>query len=161
MRKAGDKVRINAQLIDATTGGHLWAERYDGQMDDIFSLQDNITQKIVAALAVKLTTGEEENIASKGTENIEAYDAFLKGWEHLHRITPNDFEKALSFLRKAIELDPSFSRAHAALAFLYFLSSNATFPAEWRLKMDLNFESARLKARKHLEIALRNPTSVA
>ena len=131
VRRVKDKVRINAQLIDATTGGHLWAERYDGQIDDIFSLQDKITQKIVAALAVKLTIGEKQAFASKETDNIEAYDAFLKGWEHLHRITPDDFEKALSYLRIAIELDPSYSRAHAALAFLYFLTSNATLPAEW------------------------------
>jgi TolB-like protein len=91
IRKVGDKVRINAQLIDATTGGHLWAERYDGQIDDIFSLQDKITQKIVSALAIKLTSGEQENIASKGTDNIEAYDTFLKGWQHYLRGTPEDF----------------------------------------------------------------------
>jgi TolB-like protein len=96
VRKAGDQVRINAQLIDATTGGHLWAERYDGQIDDIFSLQDKITQKIVSALAIKLTSGEQENIASKGTDNIEAYDTFLKGWQHYLRGTPEDFAQAIA-----------------------------------------------------------------
>jgi TolB-like protein/class 3 adenylate cyclase len=78
VRRAGKQVRINAQLIDATTGGHLWAERYDGKMDDVFALQDRITRKIVGALAVKLTAGEEKQVARKETDSAEAYDAFLK-----------------------------------------------------------------------------------
>jgi adenylate cyclase len=77
VRRAGKQVRINAQLIDATTGGHLWADRYDGKMDDVFALQDRITRKIVEALAVKLTVGEEKQVARKETDSAEAYDAFL------------------------------------------------------------------------------------
>jgi TolB-like protein len=116
VRRAADRVRINTQLIDATSGGHLWAERYDGNIGDIFDLQDKIAQKIVAALALKLTVGEQEHVVRKETENIVAYDAFLKGWEHYRRFTPDDFAKAYSFFKKALDSDPDYGRAHAALA---------------------------------------------
>jgi len=78
VRKAGDEIRINAQLIDAMTGHHVWAERYDGRMKDVFALQDRITGKIVSSLAVKLTGTEKQIIEEKGTKNVEAYDAFLR-----------------------------------------------------------------------------------
>jgi TolB-like protein/class 3 adenylate cyclase len=107
IRKAGDQIRINAQLIDATTGHHLWAERYDGVLDNIFSLQDKITAKIVSALALKLTTTEQLHTKSKETDNVEAFDAFLKGWEHYQRFTPEDFSKAISIFKRAIDLDPN------------------------------------------------------
>jgi TolB-like protein/Flp pilus assembly protein TadD len=158
VRKAGDKVRINAQLIDATTGGHLWAERYDGHMEDIFSLQDKITQKIVTALTVKLTTGEKENIASKGTDNIEAYDAFLKGWQHYLRGTPESFAQAIAEFGKAVELDPDFSRAYAALALVHLKAGSSK---EWYEALRTDYFTLRVKARNFLNIALKNPTSLA
>jgi adenylate cyclase len=157
VRKAGDKVRINAQLIDATTGGHLWAERYDGQMEDIFSLQDKITQKIVAALAVKLTSGEKENIASKGTDNIEAYDAFLKGWQHYLQGTPDSFAKAISDFDKAVELDPNYGRAYAALALIHLKAGGSK---EWYKALRTDYFTLRVKARHFLNIALKNPTAL-
>ena len=80
VRRAGEQVRINAQLIDATTGGHLWAERYDGSLDDVFKLQDKVTQSIVSALAVNLTVGEQKRQAEQETDSPEAYDTFLLGW---------------------------------------------------------------------------------
>ena len=82
VQRAGDQVRINAQLIDATTGGHLWAERYDGSLEDIFALQDQVTQQIVAALKVSLTGEETTKQAHHTTDNAEAHDAFLQGWAH-------------------------------------------------------------------------------
>jgi TolB-like protein len=86
VRKAGDQVRINTQLIDATTGHHLWAKRYDGKLGNIFALQDQITQKIVSALAVKLTPGEQQKVSHKGTNNIEAYAALaLTYWKVARR----------------------------------------------------------------------------
>ncbi|MBL7175527.1 MAG: hypothetical protein ISS66_06840 [Desulfobacteraceae bacterium] len=115
VRKDGDRVRINAQLIDAATAKHLWAERYDGHLGDVFALQDEITQKIISALAIKLTPGEQEQVTRKETDNIEAYDTFLKGWEHYIRCTPDDLDKAIPYFKKAIELDPNFGRAGAAL----------------------------------------------
>ena len=80
-------MRITAQLVDASTGHHLWADRYDGELKDIFALQDAVTQKIVAALQVKLTKGEQEHLGRAPTDNIEAYDYFLRGWESLNRFT--------------------------------------------------------------------------
>ena len=123
VRRAGDEVRINAQLIDALTGHHLWAERYDGKMDRIFALQDQINQKIVSALAVKLTGGEKELVVQRGTDNVAAYDEFLRGWGYYLRLTPEDFAKAASSFRKAIELDPNYGRAYAALALVYWTGS--------------------------------------
>jgi adenylate cyclase len=115
VRKADNQVRINAQLIDAKTGGHLWADRYDGKMNDIFALQDTITQKIVTALEVKLTDSEQKQMTWKETDNVEAYDAYLKGQGHGFRRTADDVRKAISYFKKAIELDPNYGQAYAML----------------------------------------------
>jgi TolB-like protein/class 3 adenylate cyclase len=96
VRRAGDQVRINAQLIDATTGGHLWAERYDGGMRNVFSLQDEITAKIVTALAVQLTVNEEAEQTQRQTNDPQAYEAFLKGWEHYRRDTTDSSTKCFT-----------------------------------------------------------------
>jgi TolB-like protein len=159
IRKAGDQVRINAQLIDATTGHHLWAERYDGVMDNIFNLQDKITSKIVSALALKLTATEQEHTKSKETDNVEAYDAFLKGWEHYQRFTPEDFSEAISLFKRAIDLDPNYGRAYAALALTYWVGAGQG--EEWRTRAGINLETHRLWARHYLQMAMKKPTSVA
>src|SRR5262245_42108874 len=106
VRRAGDKLRINVQLIDTATGGHEWAERYEGSQADVFALQDQVTKAVVAALALKLTPGEQEVMGQRETHIPEAYDAFLRGWEHYQRTTPDDFSKAIPYFEKAIELDP-------------------------------------------------------
>ena len=85
VRRAGEEVRINSQSMYATTGGHLWAERYDGSLDNIFALQDRLTGQIVTALAVQLTPGEQQRQAETETDVAEAYDAFLRGWTHYPR----------------------------------------------------------------------------
>jgi adenylate cyclase len=159
VRRADKQVRINAQLIDATTGGHLWAERYDGDMGDVFSLQDKITHKIVTALAVRLTSGEEQHVATKETNNIAAYDAFLKGWGHYRRHTPSDFAKAISFFHDAIALDPNYGRAHAALALTHWRGSQ--YGRLWQESMGLSWVEGRLWAREYLQRAMKNPTSLA
>ena len=160
VRRSGNRVRINAQLTDASTGGHLWAERYDGIMDEVFSLQDKVTRKIVAALAVKLMPGEETRIASKDTNNIESYDRFLKGWEHYLRETPEDYSEAIGYFEQALQLDPTYSRAYAAIALTYWRGSG--FGTMWLSEIGgLSWPMARLKSRHYLEIALENPTSIA
>jgi TolB-like protein len=157
VRKAGDRVRINAQLIDATTGGHLWAERYDGEMGDVLTLQDRITGKIVAALAVKLTASQQEQIARKYTDNVAAYDAFLRGREHYWRYTPDDFAEAVRYFEKAVELDPNYGRAYAALAMTYFESA-------WNIwsesSLGVSWYEARNRAERYLQKAMNNPTSL-
>jgi len=152
VRKAGETVRINAQLVDATTGHHLWAERFDGALGDIFALQDRFTRKIVAALALRLTADEEKRLTSRYTDNVEAYDAYLKGREHFIAGTPEDFVKAVGYYEKAIELDPGFSPAHAGLASVYttVLSRNLT--------KELGWPDAGSRVEKHLQMAMKNPT---
>jgi TolB-like protein/Flp pilus assembly protein TadD len=157
VRRAGDQVRINAQLIDATTGHHLWAERYDGDISDVFALQDKITGKIVAALAVKLTSGEQEQVARKYTENVAAYDAFLQGRAHYVRCTPEDYAKAVSYFEKAIDLDPDYGQAHAALALTYWESSHNL----WTFNLGVSWKEARDRAQRHLQTAMKNPSPLA
>jgi tetratricopeptide (TPR) repeat protein len=120
VRKVGDRVRISAQLIDPTTGYHLWAERYDRDLTDIFALQDEITEKIVAALEVKLTEGEQEQVASRYTDNLEAYDYFLRGRTYHARSTKETNAQAREMFERAIELDPSFAGAYAILSHSHF-----------------------------------------
>ena len=157
VRRAGKQVRINAQLIDATTGGHLWAERYDGKMDDVFALQDRITRKIVGALAVKLTAGEEKQVARKETDSAEAYDAFLKGLVHYWRDTREDFVQAVPYLEKAVELDPNYSRAYAALAAVYWRSARR----KWHSSLGLVYYEAWEKGKQYLQEAMKDPTPLA
>ncbi len=116
VRRSGDQVRINAQLIDATTGGHLWAERYDGVMTDVFALQDEVTSKIISALAIRLTSAERVSLARMPTENLEAYDYFLRAERGLFSQNSKGLAEALSLYHKATEIDPMFARAWAGHA---------------------------------------------
>jgi len=158
VRRDREQVRINVQLIEAATGHHLWAERYDGKMADIFALQDQINQKIISTLQVKLTAVEKSRIARKETNNIKAYDAFLKGWEHYKQMTPEDYSKASSYFREAINLDPIYARAYAALALLYLRALDIGWH---RWVTDTHFVQARLDARKYVKMAMKDPSSLA
>ena len=158
VRRAGEEIRINAQLIDALTDHHLWAERYDSKIGQIFALQDQITQKIVSALAVKLTGSEKELAVQKGTDNVAAYDEFLRGWAYYLRFTPEDFVKAFASFKKAIELDPNYSRAYAALALAY--QAGGTHGALLQA-LGTSWDEARLRTREYLQKAMKQPTSIA
>ncbi|QKC85308.1 adenylate/guanylate cyclase domain-containing protein [Mesorhizobium sp. NZP2077] len=116
VRKSGNRVRITAQLIDATTGGHLWAERFDRDLTDIFAVQDDVTQQIVGALALNLTDGARLRLAPEHPRNTEAYDCFLRGRELWHRLTKDTNVAARELLQRATELDPNFASAYAFLA---------------------------------------------
>jgi TolB-like protein/class 3 adenylate cyclase/rhodanese-related sulfurtransferase len=157
VRRAGDEVRINAQLIDATTGGHLWAERYDGELDDVFDLQDEVTAQIVAALKISLTSEEMTEQAHHETENAAAHDAYLQGWALYKLGTLENFKRALTFLKNAVELDPDYAQAHAALASLYL----DILERGWAFDMDMPSSRAEEFANEHLEEALKRPTSLA
>lgn len=119
VRKVGNRVRITAQLIDATTGYHLWAERYDRELQDIFAVQDEVTQKIVAALQVKLTAGEQERVKRPPTKNLEAYDCFLRGLEYHSQRTQESNGHARQMFERAVQLDPHFAAAYALLGLTY------------------------------------------
>jgi adenylate cyclase len=118
VRRGGEKVRINAQLIDAATGNHLWAERYDGDLKDIFALQDQITESIVATLAVTLTRVEQDRAMRKKAVNMQAYDYVLRGNAYHHRMTREDNVKAKENFSRAIKLDPDYAPTYAGLAWV-------------------------------------------
>ena len=121
VRKADNQVRITAQLVDATTGDHIWAEHYDRALRDIFSLQDEIVRRIVTTLNLQLTLEERGVLFKKRTENQEAYDDFLRALEYTLSITKDGNEKARQELEKAIALDPKYSDAHAELGWVYLI----------------------------------------
>ncbi|NNK92974.1 MAG: hypothetical protein HKP41_01345, partial [Desulfobacterales bacterium] len=116
VRKSGDRLRITTQLIDVQNGNHIWAERYDRKLVEIFALQDEVTQHIVSALAITLTAQEKEVLARPSTNNFEAYDLFLQGQQHLKQRTEEGNRLARVAYKHAIELDPAFARAYGALA---------------------------------------------
>ena len=123
IRRAGNRVRITAQLIDASDGGHLWAERYDRDLTDIFEVQDEVTQRIVEALKVTLKPAEKALMAGRGTSSVEAHDWFLRGRELLFGPTKNRdiFERTAAAFRRALELDPQYSSAYGGLAMIHVL----------------------------------------
>lgn len=116
LRKTGGRVRINAQLINAETGMHIWADRYDRDLKDLFALQEDVRQKIVAALKLKLTGTDKRRLARKGTSNVAAYDLFMRGREFESRFNPEGLAEALRLYGQAINIDPNFSDAYARMA---------------------------------------------
>lgn len=123
VRKVGNRVRVNAQLIDATTGHHLWANRYDREIRDVFALQDELTQQIVAALSIKLRSSEREQLSRSAQAHPEAYDLLLRGLERYRRFTPDMLDEAQVYFERAIALDPNFARAHVDLGLAKFLKT--------------------------------------
>ena len=119
VRNAGKLVRITAQLINASTGAHLWADRFDGALEDIFDLQDRVTARIVGAIAPKLEHAEIERAKHKPTASLDAYDYYLRGMASFHRLTREAIDEALQLFYKAIELDPDFASAHGMAAICY------------------------------------------
>ncbi len=160
VRKVGRQVRINAQLIDAMTGGHIWADRYDGNLEDVFGLQDKVTAKIVTVLAVKLAAGEQERIVRRETENTKAYDTFLKGWEHYQRQRPESLIQAIALFEKATKLDPKYSRAYAALSATYWQVWKRTWYGDVGRGWE-SFHQPQFLAEEFLEKAMLDPTPLA
>jgi serine/threonine protein kinase/tetratricopeptide (TPR) repeat protein len=116
LRRAGTRLRINLQLVDTGTDFPLWSERYDREMKDVFEVQDEIAHKVADALRVTLTPQEQEALAAKPTENLQAYDLYLRGKSYTRRLTRQDLEFALQMFENAVALDPEFALAHAAIA---------------------------------------------
>lgn len=120
VRKSGNKVRITGQLVDATTGAHLWAERFEGTFDDIFELQDGIAESVVGAIAPQLERIEIERAKRKPTESLDAYDYYLRGMAKLHSGTREALEAALPLFYKSIALDDEFAAAYGGAAWCFF-----------------------------------------
>ncbi|MET4687681.1 adenylate/guanylate cyclase domain-containing protein [Sinorhizobium fredii] len=120
VQRAGDRLRVNAQLVDALSGGHVWADRFDGNVADVFGIQDAFVTKIVEALKVNLTGNERMEIARGRTDSLRAKEAFDEGWSLYLRFNAKDNAAAVAPLKRAIKLDPEYGRAYAALALVYF-----------------------------------------
>jgi serine/threonine-protein kinase len=119
VRKAGNRVRITAQLIDAADGYHLWSERYDRELDDIFAIQDEIASTIADHLKVTLAGGSDQALVKPPTDNLEAYELYLKGRFHLYQRVGASFRHAIECLERAVALDPDYAQAHAGMAETY------------------------------------------
>jgi adenylate cyclase len=119
VRKAGNRVRVTGQLIEAVTGGHLWAERYDRDLTDIFAVQDEITADVSAAILPTMERSERERAARKPPDSLDAWECYYRGMWHFAKFEAVENERARSFFQRAIGLDPQFARAAAALALTY------------------------------------------
>ena len=123
VRKGGNRVRVTAQLIDGATGNHVWAQRYDRDLDDIFAVQDEITEAIVASIVPELDTAERERARHKPTGNLDAWECYQRGLWHLFRFSKAETEAARALFERARDLDPGFSSALAALAWSHMIDS--------------------------------------
>jgi adenylate cyclase len=119
VRKAGGRVRITCQLVTAQTGAHVWADRFDGNLDDIFELQDRVTERVAGAIEPTLRSLEIERAANKPTENLDAYDLYLRALSHYDQFTRADLDEGVRLLRRAIMLDPRFALAKALTAQIF------------------------------------------
>ncbi len=148
VRKSNNKVRITARLIDASSGHNLWAERFDGSLEDVFALQDDVTAKIISALQLKLSDREQKQLARKYTNNIEAYDHFLQGWTRFWEYSKESNVLAKEHFNRAIELDPQFARAYAnlALSYAYDVLNG------WTNTPDTNLKQAEYLSQKAIEL---------
>ena len=152
IRRAGNRVRIAAQLIDATNGAHLWADRYDRDLTDIFAVQDDVTRRIVDALKVTLSPAENARLTDSATSNIDAYDWALRGRELLLGNPKNRerFEQSKAFFTRAIEVDPSYSQAYAGLGMAYMFD----YQNRWSDDPDSSLPLAKRYVEQAIE---RNP----
>lgn len=123
VRKGGHRVRITAQLVDAATGNHIWAERYDRDLSDMFALQDEITETLVAALQGEVGEFERERAHRKRPDSLDAWESYQRGLWHVYQFADKEMEEAQELFRHAIELDQSFASAYTGLGYTYFLDS--------------------------------------
>ena len=117
VRKAGNRIRVTGQLIDTDSGAHIWADRFDRDLTDIFAVQDELTQKIITALKVKLTPEQKDRLVRKTTIDVEAYNFFLRGRELALPQTKSNNAEARALFERAIAISPDFAAAHAYIAF--------------------------------------------
>lgn len=153
VRKTGNRVRITTQLIDGQTGGHIWAERYDRELTDIFALQDEVTQKIVAALSLKLPRDEGQRIEGRGTEVVAAYDCLLRGRQQTQLFTKAGNAEARVMFERAVALDPNFATAVAWLAMSHMLD----YVNQWSEAPDKSLDTAYELANRAVALDEKNP----
>ncbi len=156
VQRSPDKIRINVQLIDGISNGHVWAERFDGSPSDVFPLQDRVTRNVADALAVKLTQEEEKSLSRSETAVPAAYEAFLRGWAYTRRRTPDNLVAAISSFRKAVQLDPRYGRAYAALALTYHSLNRRG----WTYAVKLSTSDVHKQTLAYLHQASKYPTGL-
>ena len=157
VRRDGQRIRVNAQLVDAANDAHVWADRYDRRLDDIFDIQDDITNRIVSALALRLV-GETVPSYPERSRNVRAYDLYMDAISRLHKVTLGDTVQAITLLKRAKQMDPDFARADAGLAWAYLL----VMRNNWQREVGLNsIFDAQTLATQHVELALRHPSALA
>jgi serine/threonine protein kinase/Tfp pilus assembly protein PilF len=146
IRRAGNRLRVNAQLVETRTGHGLWGERYDRQMEDVFAIQDEIVQSIAKALRVMLSDQEKRAFGKVPTANVKAYDYYLRGRQFFHQFRRRGYDYARQMFQRAIEIDPGYARAHAGVAYCHcylYMYWEAT---------DANLREAELASRRALEL---------
>ena len=155
IRRAGNRVRINAQLIDAASGGHLWADRYDRDLTDIFAVQDDVTHRIVDALRVTLSPADKKRLAETGTSDLAAYECVLRGREFMlaKEKTRETFAQAIKYFKEALQHDPNYSLAYACLGFGYMFD----YQNRWTEDPDGSLPIAKEYARQAIEKDLKEP----
>jgi adenylate cyclase len=152
VRKAGSRVRVTAQLIDATTGHHVWAERYDRDLEDIFAVQDEITREVVVALDVRLREGEQARVWSGGTKSVEAWECIRLSQDALNRFKAEDRIEARRLIDRALELDPNYATAWFSLGGYYFHEAESGTRYENEADQDATLDSAVKCATKAVEL---------
>jgi adenylate cyclase len=148
VRKAGSRIRITGQLIDSTTSAHIWADRIEGGVEDIFNLQDQVTASVVGAIAPKLEQAEIDRAKRKSTDSLDAYDYYLRGMACVYQGKKETFDEALHLFRKASEIDPNFAASYGMAAYCYvWRKANG-----WVADRDREIVEVELLARKAAEL---------
>jgi len=153
VRKAGSQVRISAQLIDATTGGHLWADRYDGELKDIFSLQDEVLEKIVEALALTLSEEERRRLAARGTDSVVAHDLYFQGLFEEAKFTRDANREAVLLYEQALSIDPDYPLPYARISNILQLNPRLG----WSDDVQADLEKAVELAERAVSLDGQNP----
>jgi len=157
IRRAGDRVRVNVELTEAATGVHVWSETYDAEAKDIFAVQDDIAKRVVGVAAVKLTRFERERVLTKPTENLAAYEYVLRGREFLSHVSRDKNDEAADLFQRAIELDPNYAAAYAALGGSHF----EAVVTGWTEFLQDELNQAEMLAQKALALTRRQPALTA
>jgi TolB-like protein/class 3 adenylate cyclase len=156
VRKAGSRVRITGQLIDASSGAHLWADHFDGDLQDIFNLQDQITARVAGAIGPKIEENEIHRSVHKPTESLDAYDCYLRGLAEYYKFRRDANDQALSYFNRVIQLDPDFARAYALASNCYWLRKSHG----WMVDAPKEITEATRLARRAAELGKNDATAL-
>jgi TolB-like protein len=146
VRRSGDRLRITAQLIEAATGAHIWAERFDRGLADLFSVQDEITEAVVSAVEPTIADAERQRVGRKALESLDIWELYHRGLWHIFKYTPTDHRLALELLNKAVALDRGSVAVHAALGLTYLLGGRLFAPRDRAIWLTSGLEHARIAA---------------